>query len=173
MIALWGGLSSGTMARMRVVDEPSSWVGGDTEVRHHSDGKESALASTDSSGYYPENLSMLRAELIVRHREFADLREQYLLGFGYHTARAYWADLENFYDWCERSGVDILSPGSHQIKNYLDDLLAEQFSPNTVARRLTSLRGFYQMLVDFDIIEFSPTIGIRPIARRRRAIRHA
>ena len=38
---------------------------------------------------YPENLSPMRAELEERYQRFAELREDFLVGYGYNTARAY------------------------------------------------------------------------------------
>jgi hypothetical protein len=39
---------------------------------------------------YPENRSPFRAELEERYERFAQLREDFLLDYGYNTARAYW-----------------------------------------------------------------------------------
>jgi hypothetical protein len=40
---------------------------------------------------------------------FAELREEYLLGYGYHTARAYWGDLHDLYLWATERGKDVLN----------------------------------------------------------------
>lgn len=133
---------------------PSSDVGGPVE-------------GTEASAYYPENESMLRAELIVRYERFAELREQYLLGFGYQTARAYWGDLEHFHDWCLEHEVDMLGPTPGDIRCYLIELLAMHYSPNTVARRRTTLRAFYKVVIEEGLLDGNPVSKeVKPIPRR-------
>ena len=58
--------------------------------------------------YFPKHQSPFREELPARHRRFEEAREEFLLDYGYNTARAYWGDLEDLYDWCQHRGCDIL-----------------------------------------------------------------
>ncbi len=84
----------------------------------------------------------MRGELPERHARFAALREEYLVDFGYNTARAYWGDLEHLFDWCEERGFDILSLTEAQFRQYQTLLRRRKYSESTIRRRRTSWRGF-------------------------------
>lgn len=145
-----------------------------SEADHGEPGKSDTGGPVDGAGagagastYYPESESMLRGDLIVRYQSFAELREQYLLGFGYQTARAYWGDLEHFHDWCLEHEVDVLTPTPGDIRAYLIELLAMHYSPNTVARRRTTLRAFYKVVVAEGLLKANPVSKeVKPIPRR-------
>lgn len=128
------------------------------------------VGGSDASVYYPENESMLRGDLVVRYERFADLREQYLLGFGYQTARAYWGDLEHFHDWSVEHEVNVLAPTPGDVRAYLNELLAVDYSPNTAARRRTTLRAFYTVVIAEGVLQVNPVSKeVKPIPRRLRA----
>lgn len=91
---------------------------------------------------YPENQSPFLAALPERHRRFAELREEYLLGYCYNTARAYWGDLEDLFDWAEAEGLDVLELREDQIAKYLTEMIESGYSLSTVRRRRTAFRGF-------------------------------
>ncbi len=95
------------------------------------------------SSRYPENQSPLRAELEERYERFAQLREDFLLDYGYNTARAYWGDLEHLNDWCMQRGLDVLTLEEQQFKRYLTWLRRRKYSPSTVRRR----RGTYGLFL--------------------------
>ena len=83
----------------------------------------------------PENLSPLRAELEQRYQRFAELREDFLLNYGYNTARAYWGDLEHLNDWCMERGPDILTLTDQDLKKYLAWMRRRGYSRSTIRRR--------------------------------------
>ena len=133
-----------------------------------------------AASFYPETISPLRAQLPVINREFAELREAYLLGFGERTAMAYWGDLEQFHDWCQDERHDVLRPAPSALQNFLSEQTNRGYSPHTVARRLTALRGFYTTLVESELLAENPASLVesvsRPVAaaelrRRRQAAR--
>lgn len=90
---------------------------------------------------YPEDRSPLRAELPERYQRFAELREEYLLGYGYNTARAYWGDLEHLFDWAEERGKDVLALSDKEFRQYQALLRRRGYSESTVRRRGTAWRG--------------------------------
>jgi site-specific recombinase XerD len=96
---------------------------------------------------YPEDQSPFRAELPERDRRFAELREEYLLNYGYNTARAYWGDLDDLLLWAVERDKDVLSLTSEDIKRYLTRMKRRKYSPNTIRRRRTAFRGFYGLAV--------------------------
>jgi site-specific recombinase XerD len=94
-----------------------------------------------ASQRYPENLSPILAELPERYARFAELREEFLLGYCYNTARAYWGDLEHLNDWCMERGLDILQLDDKDAKRYLAWMKRRGYSETTVQRR----RGTFQL----------------------------
>jgi len=90
---------------------------------------------------YPEDRSPLRAELVERYERFAALREDFLVGYTYNTARAYWGDLEHLNDWCIERGMDVLALEEKDLKRYVLLLKRRGYSPNTLGRR----RGTYSL----------------------------
>lgn len=96
---------------------------------------------------YPEGGSPFRGEQPERHRRFAELREEFLLNYGYNTARAYWGDLDDLLLWALERDKDVLQLTSADITRYLALLKRRRYSPNTVRRRKTAFRGFYRLVV--------------------------
>lgn len=90
---------------------------------------------------YPEDRSPFLAALPERHRRFAELREEYLLSYCYNTARAYWGDLEDLFDWAEDQGLDVLALGESDIERYEAGMREMGYAPGTIRRRRTALRG--------------------------------
>lgn len=113
--------------------------------RHDRRGTIRGVASTR----YPENKSPLRAELEERYERFAQLREDFLLDYGYNTARAYWGDLEHLNDWCMERGLDILVLEEKDLKKYLAWMKRRGYSPSTVRRRRTAWRRFCASVPEF------------------------
>jgi hypothetical protein len=116
-------------------------------------GPAAQLGDLDSSGwrveagrveasYFPEDRSVFSRELAVRDRRFANVREAYLLDFAYNTARAYWGDLEQLFDWCEDRGFDIFALTEDQFRQYQALLRRRQYSESTIRRRRTAWHGF-------------------------------
>jgi hypothetical protein len=75
---------------------------------------------------------------------FDVLREQLLLGYGFQTARAYWADLEHWRDWCreQQPAVDPLNLTGEEQRRYVQALDAAGYATTTRARRQSILRRF-------------------------------
>lgn len=95
---------------------------------------------------YPMNLLPIVAEHHgLADDQFEEQAERLLLNYGYQTARAYLSDLECFRDWCEMQTPRILPlcPTAWQIGAYLRGLVEYGYSVNTVARRLSALRMFF------------------------------
>jgi site-specific recombinase XerD len=89
---------------------------------------------------------MFPADLGQRFADFADAREDFLLNFGYNTARAYWADLDDWLGWCVECGHDPLDLRAARIDRYLDALVGQGYSPSTCRRRRTALNGLASRL---------------------------
>ncbi|MCC8907754.1 site-specific integrase [Curtobacterium sp. GD1] len=72
--------------------------------------------------------------------EFEDLRQTLLSSYGYNTERAYWADLQDWFEWAVAKGKDVLSLTERDRKQYVALLRRRKYSENTVRRRLSTLR---------------------------------
>lgn len=83
----------------------------------------------------------LRAALghYLRHLEL-------VRGLSPHTVRAYRIDLEAYAAWAERAGVDPLAVTHRDLRRYLAELSRAGYSPRTVSRHLSALRGLYRWM---------------------------
>lgn len=114
---------------------------------------------------YPNYLLPVAGTRQIDPDDFDLARERLLLGYGYQTARAYWRDLEDWRDWCaERADVtNPLRPSMEDVDDFLSDRLRAGYSPNTVARRLTTLRAFF----DLNCAGCNPARTVGSVPRRR------
>ncbi|MFV0434097.1 MAG: site-specific integrase [Leucobacter sp.] len=89
---------------------------------------------------YPDNQMEYAQEIPARWIEFADRREELLLNYGYNTARAYWADLQDWFEWAVKRDKDVLVLNEKDRKQYVALLRRRKYSENTIRRRLVALR---------------------------------
>ena len=98
------------------------------------------------SSRYPEHLLPIAGEVPETNERFAELREEYLLNFGYHTARAYWGDLQDLYLWAAERGKDVLNLTPRDFTQYMALHRRRGYSENTIRRKITAVRGLYELL---------------------------
>jgi site-specific recombinase XerD len=126
--------------------------------------------------YFPDSDYPFRGAQQVRDERFAELRESLMYdladaGVTEATLMAYWGDLDSLLWWCLANEIDILSVTAEDITRYLDELRAEKYSLNTIARRITTFRQFYDHIVAAGERPTSPMPGIhqrRPRPPRRK-----
>jgi len=94
------------------------------------------------SDRYPKQDAMFTPKLEAQFERFAELREDFCINYGYNTARAYWADLDDILWWAAEHGKDPLALTDDDIGQYLARMKRQGYSPSTVRRRLTAWRGF-------------------------------
>jgi hypothetical protein len=93
--------------------------------------------------------------------EFDVAREDFLLGFKENTARAYKADLEDWWEWCSEERVDPLRPSEEDVERYVSSLGRRGYSPGTVGRRTAALNGLIRCPPDRSAgREGSPTMSV-------------
>ncbi len=68
-----------------------------------------------------------------------------------NTLRAYECDLEAFGSWLERTGFDAFSLTHAQLRSYLGELSRAGYSPRTVSRHLSALRGLYKWMSEHGV----------------------
>jgi hypothetical protein len=73
-------------------------------------------------------------------RRFFDLREDLLLDYGHNTARAYWGDLQDWFDWAVARDKDVLALTDKDVTQYCALLRRRNYSESTIRRRKTALR---------------------------------
>ena len=94
---------------------------------------------------YPDSLMPFVGSLAEHDQRFAELREELLLGYGYNTARAYRADLDDIHGWALERGLDVLQLTEKDVRRYVALLRRRKYSESTIRRRLTALRGLYDL----------------------------
>lgn len=72
-------------------------------------------------------------------RRFLDQREALLLDYGYNNARAYWADLQDWFEWAVERDKDVLELTDRDVRQYCALLRRRKYSESTIRRRMTSL----------------------------------
>lgn len=80
-------------------------------------------------------------ERVPEHwQRFFELREELLLDYGYNTARAYWADLQDWFEWAVERDKDVLALTVADQKQYCALLRRRKYSKNTIRRRQATMR---------------------------------
>ena len=78
-------------------------------------------------------------------------------GMSPHTVRAYATDLRAYLDWAERNELDPVGLDRRQLRRYLAELDSAKYARSSIARRLSSLRTFFDYLVREDVVKNDPT----------------
>jgi integrase/recombinase XerC len=81
-----------------------------------------------------------------------------------HTRRSYAVDLTGFLDFMERRGELDRFPGSLNrttVRAYVVALTEQGYSKRSTARKLSSLRSFFNFLVRIGKLESNPAEGVR------------
>lgn len=105
---------------------------------------------TEDDSRYPEHLMEFppasTADQDLRWQLFFDLREDILIDYDYQTARAYWADLQDIFEWAVVREKDVLKLTDKDIRQYCALLRRRKYSENTIRRRLISWRKLQRAL---------------------------
>lgn len=76
------------------------------------------------------------------------------------TVRAYAADLAAYFQWTARKGVDSTRLTHRELRGYLAELAAARYAPRTVARKLSTLRSFFDFLVEQQLAPGNPAASL-------------
>jgi hypothetical protein len=120
-----------------VIMKKGSGSGGDVAVE--------PLPADERPRRYPEYLMPIAGQL-VRDAEFAEARAEFLAGYAFNTARAYWSDLDDVCMWASEREKDVLALTDQDVKAYVRLLRRRGYAANTIRRRRTALRGLYESL---------------------------
>lgn len=108
--------------------------------------REAADVEHDAAGRvrrYPDNQRMFPTEapddaIPESWQRFYDTRESILLDYGYNTARAYYADLQDIFEWAVARKKDVLALTEEDIRRYCALLRRRKYSENTIRRRMVA-----------------------------------
>lgn len=96
----------------------------------------------------------------MQQKNWLDLFLKYLIverGYSDKTKIAYEEDILNYFDFLKNSGdPDYLSIDHLDIRTYLSFLYDQQYSRNSISRKVASLRSFYQFLLKNEVINENP-----------------
>lgn len=99
---------------------------------------------------YPDYLMefppWVTAEQAEQWQRFFDLREDILMDYGYQTARAYWADLQDIFEWAVERDKDVLTLTDKDLRQYCSLLRRREYSENTIRRRMVTWRKMKERL---------------------------
>lgn len=113
------------------------------------------LVTLDSSGPVPTALTHLGTTA-------DDLAAAFLIGYTGSTRAAYRRDLSDFLNWCEALGLDPLVVARAHVDAYARDLAElQKRSPATVARRLSTLSGFFHYAESEDLVTKNPVAFVK------------
>jgi len=101
--------------------------------------------------------------LVVRRSETADdVAAAFLLGYEASTRRAYETDLREWFQFCATHRLEPLEARRAHVDLFATKLREHDGrAPSTVARKLSSLSGFYRYAVDEDVIVRNPVSAVR------------
>lgn len=85
----------------------------------------------------------------------------YLAGYKEATRKAYARDLRHWAAWCEAVGVDVLAAQRVHVDAYVRACEHNGASAATIARRLSSVSGYYAYALDEDLIGRNPVVRIK------------
>ncbi len=93
-------------------------------------------------------------------KEWPDLYYEYLTtqrGYSPLTIQSYQEDLKDYFAFLEKNEYpDYLAIQPVDVKNYLGYLYDQQYARNSVSRKISSLRSFYQFLLQNEVITENP-----------------
>jgi len=103
--------------------------------------------------------------VVLYDAAFSDAEQFALAGFlaGYRgmTREAYALDLRQFVTWCAQHDLALFSVRRADIESYARTLEAKGRARATVARRLSTVAGFYRYAEEEGLIPLSPAVHVR------------
>jgi site-specific recombinase XerD len=114
---------------------------------------------------YLATRSRSRADLGRQHQRFAALRDEFIVNLKYNTARAYASDLDHLFNWAAARGKDVLTLSPRDLEIYLNGLIQRPYTSNTIVRKRTALRGFYDLAMEKCAVSSSPMSSWAPVRR--------
>ena len=96
----------------------------------------------------------------------------FLAGFGDATRDAYSLDLRQWLGWCDSHDLDLFEVKRAHIELFARSLEENGKARATVARRLSTIAGFYRYCVEEQLIPVSPAVHLAAPETELRIERH-
>jgi site-specific recombinase XerD len=78
------------------------------------------------------------------------------------TVKSYLCQLQQFLNWCDRSGYHPATITRQEIKEYRRwSIEVQQYKPATIALKLTAVRRFYDAAIERGLLTINPATGIK------------
>lgn len=106
-------------------------------------------------------LTLQTPAALTRITTAEELGAAFLAGYSGATRAAYAADLRRWGRWLAGRGIAPLAAHRVHVDAYARELEAAGLAPSTVARRLSTLSGFYAYAVDEGLVGRSPVARVR------------
>ena len=115
-------------------------------------------ASSDVEPRYPDYLMEfppdIPPEVAARWKRFFDLREDILIDYGHQTARAYYADLQDIFEWAVERDKDVLALEDRDLRQYCALLRRRKYSENTIRRRMVAWRKLQKRMDEEEVDQY-------------------
>jgi integrase/recombinase XerD len=101
---------------------------------------------------------------IVRERESFEVQHSlggFLAGYSGNTRDAYQQDLRTFVAWCQIQQVEVFRVSPTHIELFARWLEQRGAARTTIARRLSTVAGFYRYCVEEEFLAFNPASNVR------------
>jgi Site-specific recombinase XerD len=85
----------------------------------------------------------------------------FLAGYSGQTRVAYTLDLRQYTSWCATHGLHLFTAKRVDIECYARELESRGRARATIARRLSTVCGFYRYAVEEDLLDHSPAAHVR------------
>jgi site-specific recombinase XerD len=90
-------------------------------------------------------------------------------GLSANTVAAYRRDLAQFFDFCERLGLDSIEAVDRRVvRRFQAQLVSRQYVAASIARKASAVRSFYRDAVRRHDVAVDPSAGLPPRKRRSR-----
>lgn len=86
------------------------------------------------------------------------LKDLFIRGRAINTIKNYTLHMQLFSAWCKALNIDYLLLRPKQAKQYRDDIYAQGKSGKTINIMISTLRGFYEFLIESELISGNPII---------------
>jgi integrase/recombinase XerC len=98
----------------------------------------------------------------------AFLRELEVRGASAATRRSYASDLQQLLEWLAERDLTVAGLGRRQVRAFSAELGRRGYAPATLARKLSTLRGFARHLTESGVLVADPARSLPGPRRRRR-----
>lgn len=116
----------------------------------------------------PETIDSAAAQADATGHCGTFLRELEVRGASAATRRSYASDLQQLLEWLAAHGLTVADLGRREVRAFSAELGRRGYAPATMARKLSTLRGFTRHLTEAGVLAADPSQGLPGPRRRRR-----